>query len=320
MQNRDLVAIEEFAKKSLVQWFDGSPKIEFVRNVENVVYRVLHSDGVFYLRVTEESHQTKQQILAEIEWMNHLSSHSIELAKPIKTLDGHWLLESDDSKSTYFACLFVGAPGEMLGGSKLKLHWTEKFWKSLGEYIGSMHKATQSFHSTNEKRPTWHNRPHIFERVSHLGKEPRILRALEKGVEWMSQLEASPLTFGMIHSDLHHGNYHVNGSNQLCAFDFDDCQYGYYGYDLMVPYYYFSQTNFVYHSEKDQFKREYLDAYKSVFPLMSDHIEGLEYFKQFRHAEMLCLYRKILGPGVYNSPFKESAEENLSALKKGPWW
>ena len=57
---------------------------------------------------------------------------------------------------------------------------------------------------------------------------------LERSGELMgklAKLDQAPEVYGLIHSDAHAGNY-VNDGGILTFFDFDDCLYTWYGYDV----------------------------------------------------------------------------------------
>jgi Ser/Thr protein kinase RdoA (MazF antagonist) len=53
----------------------------------------------------------------------------------------------------------------------------------------------------------------------------------------MDRLGRDASVYGMIHADLHDGNLLVGGDGRLTVIDFDDCAFGWYGYDIAVGLY-----------------------------------------------------------------------------------
>ena len=63
----------------------------------------------------------------------------------------------------------------------------------------------------------------------------------EKYYEVMNHLQALPRDgegYGMIHQDAHAGNFFVDEEGRITLFDFDDCAYGHFAYDLAMVLFY----------------------------------------------------------------------------------
>ena len=57
----------------------------------------------------------------------------------------------------------------------------------------------------------------------------------------MARLHALPRDeqgFGLVHQDAHGGNFHVDADGCITLFDFDDCVYSWYIYDLAMVVFY----------------------------------------------------------------------------------
>lgn len=86
----------------------------------------------------------------------------------------------------------------------------------------------------------------------------------------MQCLEQQSETFGLIHSDLHLGNCKFH-KDKVQVFDFDDCGWGYYLYDLAVTLYYLRKR-----SEFPALRKALLKGYQQQFSLPKQHEFYLE--------------------------------------------
>ena len=50
----------------------------------------------------------------------------------------------------------------------------------------------------------------------------------------MDTLRQESDAYGLVHADLHMGNFFVDHSGQMTVFDFDDCCFHWFGYDCAV--------------------------------------------------------------------------------------
>ncbi|MEG1902660.1 MAG: phosphotransferase, partial [Clostridium sp.] len=58
-----------------------------------------------------------------------------------------------------------------------------------------------------------------------------ILGRIESTMKKVRELPEDPRYFGMLHGDFHHNNFFLDGNN-VWVFDFDDCHYGFFLYDI----------------------------------------------------------------------------------------
>ena len=52
---------------------------------------------------------------------------------------------------------------------------------------------------------------------------------------WLDSLPKDDDCYGLIHADIHQGNFFVDENDNITIFDFDDCHYHWFAYDLAVP-------------------------------------------------------------------------------------
>jgi Ser/Thr protein kinase RdoA (MazF antagonist) len=57
-------------------------------------------------------------------------------------------------------------------------------------------------------------------------------------IEYLQSLPQDPDGYGLIHQDAHGGNFFVDDGYNITLFDFDDCAYGHYVYDIAMALFY----------------------------------------------------------------------------------
>ena len=112
----------------------------------------------------------------------------------------------------------------------------------------------------------------------------------------MDEIKALPIereTFGLMHGDIHPGNFHYDGK-ELTIFDFDDAAYNYFIHDLaMVLYYSVLFTTWT-AEEKTDFARKQLQVLR----------KGYEYEHRLADSwyESLPLFLRLRDIGLYGTP------------------
>lgn len=202
---------------------------------ENFVFAAEHSQGPTILRISHEIHRSATQIEAELHWMDHLATGGVALAQALASPTGARVetMQGADG-SAFFATVFRRAPGRACvrqQGSPGRV--PRAVPAAMGRWLGRSHRVTQSY-TPGPAGP----RPHgcVDERVieswiaADQGPVLDRLRALRREISSWSQPEQA---YGLIHCDLHPGNFHV-ADGALTAFDFDDCQYGHFIRDIAI--------------------------------------------------------------------------------------
>lgn len=155
---------------------------------------------------------------------------------------GGRLLEVPEEENCKFAAVaFEKAPG----GPPLKSHWTSEFITHYGEIMGRMHRLTKEYKPVNltELRPEGMNDLVGFaEKFLPPGNDEVIikwnfmldkLRTFSKGRD----------EYGLIHQDLHGGNFFVDESGKITVYDFDDSQYFWFAHDISMTLFYIVPHN-----------------------------------------------------------------------------
>jgi Ser/Thr protein kinase RdoA (MazF antagonist) len=118
----------------------------------------------------------------------------------------------------------------------------------------------------------------------------------EKYNQLLMQLARFPLTpdlFGLIHNDFHQGNIFVD-EGRLTVFDFDDCAYHWFAYDLAAAFYhaYWQASSFtpVNTQFSSVFWEHFLRGYHQEHTLNKELIQQIPIFLKIREIFLYTLF------------------------------
>lgn len=212
-------------KSSIFSWLqeDEAQAVD-LEGFENFVFGV--GDSVY--RMTWKGHRTQGQLLGELEFLDHLGSFGAPAVRCLPLPDGSRLKQFGEFNVARFERIH-GEPG--YAEDHIKPGVVRQWGKSLGEF----HQAAKHF---SPEYPRWNWK--VDDNHQFAVRIPAEQQAvLQVGADVMAQLDQLPVTsenYGLIHSDAHLGNFLVTDAiqavPQLSFFDFDDCLYAWFGYDL----------------------------------------------------------------------------------------
>ena len=118
----------------------------------------------------------------------------------------------------------------------------------------------------------------------------------------MAYLEALPQdaeSFGMIHQDAHAGNFFVDDNGQIMLFDFDDCLYGHFVYDLAMVLFY-AVTN---REDADEFAPMFWEAFWRGYceenKLDDVWLKEIPHFMKLREIDLYAVLTRDYAPGEW---------------------
>lgn len=174
--------------------------------------------------------------------MSHLEQRGLKFAHPNRSKNGNFVESVTVEGTNYFVSVFREAEGKPLiepeGYNPLIL---EKW----GQLIGRMHSATKTFRLPPgaHPRPEWNEERNYLHIHRFIKKEDGGLYDRFQELDaWLRNLPKGKDEYGLIHADLHNGNFFVTAQNEITAFDFDDCHYQWFVYDIAVPAFFISYS------------------------------------------------------------------------------
>ena len=212
--------------------FGANPALRLVSQVENFVYEGEDGQRPLILRVTHSSHRTAEAILGELDWIEYLYANGVSVPQAIGSVGGKLVevVESDDSH------FLVTAFQKLHGENIIKADaCTPGMYQKWGRILGRMHALAKHYEPRHAsyRREQWFQDDHVRHAAKYVAGQAIIL---EKHRRLMGHLHALPRdkdSFGLIHTDFTDVNFFVY-DQEIAAFDFDDCQYHWFAYDIAV--------------------------------------------------------------------------------------
>lgn len=212
--------------------------LEELGGFESFIYSFEKDGAPYVLRLGHSLRRTPGLIQGEVDWINHLARGGAGVAKAVNS-DADNLVEliPDGQGEHFLGTAFAWAKG----GPVWKMEgWTERFMLNYGRLIGKIHALTKQYTLPNEawKRPSWDD-PIMTDTTNALPRlDPKAMALAEANLATLRSLPTPPDAFGIIHQDAHTGNLFVDENCHITLFDFDDCVYGHFIYDIAMVIFY----------------------------------------------------------------------------------
>ncbi|OCB92742.1 uncharacterized protein SRCM101294_03905 [Bacillus amyloliquefaciens] len=284
--HKDIQAIFEedkvLAKASEIY---GFTKFQFIADAENYVYEIVKDNQAYILKITHTIRRTPEYILGEMEWLHHLTKGGLSAAKPIPSLNGRDVEEVPDGKGGAFLLrVYEKAPGRKVEESD----WNGTLFYELGKYTGNMHRLTKSYRLSDPKykRQEWDEEEQLKLRKYVPEDQHLVFERADALMEELRQLPKNRENYGLVHADLHHGNFNwANG--KITAFDFDDSGYNWFVNDISILLYNILWYPVIPYEDKaaftEEFMTHFMKGYKEENDLDPAWLEKIPDFLRLRH-------------------------------------
>lgn len=234
--------LRKLAELAVTRFPVAKPTLYFINHGENTTFRVEGRDGKkFLLRIHRAGYHRPEAIGEELAWLDRLGKGGeVTAPRPVRSKRGKFLesVEAPGVDGARQCDLLRWVEGRFVYKSA-----TEKTFRELGRLMARLH-------ASNQKKKVVHRR--YWDAEGLLGKRPtfgpidqlpgvpaaqqRLLLATRREVlAYLRRYERKhPERQGLIHADLHFGNFLVR-KDGIGAIDFDDSGFGFHAYDLVVP-------------------------------------------------------------------------------------
>ena len=277
----------------------------FVNFSGNGLYQIIvppnHSipSEKYALRLHQPNYMKPEYITSEMEWLSALNDQGISVPRPIRNNAGDWLSSIDGGYEvpTKRNCTLIsGTHGRLLRKTICPKHFY-----SLGRIMGQIHKQAKSW-----RLPKGFARPHwdwegLYGDGFDYGVPAREARdaipkihqnafneILERVREAEQVLGKGRESYGLIHADLAFGDNVAIQSGEAVPFDFDDCGFGYWIYDLGV-----ALAHFILDTDNVSLKiRDALiEGYGEGNTIEKENLEYLDLFTAARFAQLMFFFQ-----------------------------
>ncbi|WHX98265.1 phosphotransferase [Neobacillus sp. DY30] len=249
-------------------------------------HNTVYSFGNLIFRVSPSSRRNLEDIMNELAFIKGLWENGLPVSLPVKSLRKQ-LVELIGRH--HFVVAFEKAAGTSIDVTNRKV-WNKELFFQWGNVMGMMHSAGKKI---KVNRPIWTvHQPDLLNLFPKISSET----IAEKYKQLLMLLATFPLTpnlFGLIHNDFHQGNIFVN-EGRLTLFDFDDCAYHWFAYDLAASFYHAYWQASSYTPENTQFSREFwehfLRGYQQAHTLSKELIQQIPIFLKIREIFLYTLF------------------------------
>jgi Ser/Thr protein kinase RdoA (MazF antagonist) len=195
-------------------------------------FRRDHKDYVLRLIPPNEEidAEAQESILA---WMACLSVHGASVPDPLPSTRNKLIEIIQTPEGDWMAMAFTRAEGIL----SEELHidrWVEPLFQTLGKAIGRTHAiARDNNPPAGARYPEWDKGGNLFNRK--ISNEHWLIEKQTRVLEQIHALPKPSPAYGLIHGDLHFGNFFIDIPAQVITLiDFDDCAFGWFSMDIAI--------------------------------------------------------------------------------------
>jgi Ser/Thr protein kinase RdoA (MazF antagonist) len=271
------------------QRYDIAPNTtRLLDGFESFIYEFNRPDGDYILRIGHSGRRSSDLIRGEVDWINYLADGGTTVARAVLSSSGNLVEPVDDGQGGQFLCTaFVRARG----GIAEKEQINERLFLNYGRLMGRMHALAKTYRLPEPawRRPEWDDSSNMVADLWMPEKYAYLLPKYRELMAHLASLPRDPASYGMIHQDAHLGNLFVDENYTLTLFDFDDCVYGHFIYDLAMVLFYIAGwgdddiAGFI-----ERFIPVFLQGYREHNRLDPQWLAELPHFMKLREIDLFA--------------------------------
>ena len=273
--------------------YDFNPSdLSYVGGMENHVYSFSKNNQEYFVRIGDSKHMSFELVEAEIDWVVHLVNNKVPAVKPIQSTNER-LIEKVEKDNGYLNVVgFEKAEGEHLDHGNPQ-DWSDEIIIEYGRTTGRMHSLAKNYQAKSSKR--YNFQPSLAIKYMLKNEEPEIIERIAEIFHKVENLPKDKEGYGLVHGDLHTGNFFVENNKVSAILDFDRTCYKWFISEVAVALFYpLYATQLSKKKEKQiefvkQFLPLFMKGYSSENNLDSKWMEKIDDFIKVRHA-ILYMY------------------------------
>ncbi|WP_456280015.1 phosphotransferase enzyme family protein [Bacillus sp. K7] len=282
------------AEASIIYGFTRD-QVQFLADAENYVYEFAKDNESYILKITHTIRRSPDYIMGEMEWLHHLAEGGLSVAKPIPSLNGKDVEEVPDGNGGAFLLrVYEKAPGHKVDESE----WNETLFFELGRYTGKMHSLTKSYKLSNPrfKRQEWDEEEQLKLRKYVPEDQTKVFQQADDLMNELRQLPKNRDSYGLVHADLHHGNFNWD-HGKITTFDFDDIGYNWFVNDISILLYNVLWYPVVPYENKaaftEEFMTHFMKGYREENEIAAEWLKKIPDFLRLRHMLIYGLLHQM---------------------------
>ncbi len=236
MDKRSRDCFNDEILSAALRCYDVDPStLELLGGFESFMYAYARDGREYILRLSHSLRYSLEMIAGEVDWINYLARGGVPVSRAVPSTAGRLVEKIDAADGCFIATAFEKAPGR----PPRREDWENGLIVEVGKLIGRMHRLTKEYSPPYPelRRPDWDIRMDTQAEDYLPAGEERIAEAWHDLLARLRQLPKNADSYGLVHVDVHGGNFFVD-QGRITLFDFGDCQYGWFAYDLAMAFFY----------------------------------------------------------------------------------
>jgi Ser/Thr protein kinase RdoA (MazF antagonist) len=269
-------------------------QVTLLDGFESFIYAYERAGAGYILRITHTERRDENLIHAEVDWINYLAAGGAGVSQAVLSQNGQLVeMTPDGHGEDFVATAFTKAPGK----PPWEVGWSAQMRENYGRLLGRIHALSKTYTPGDPawQRPQWDDTVMLDIEANLPASETRALEAFHKIVAHIETLPKDPQGFGLIHFDAHPANMFATEDGQLTLFDFDDCCYGWYIYDIAMVLFYNVMDAWEDGREAEftrHFMTHFLNGYTQETDLDPKWLKELPWFLKLREVDLYALIHR----------------------------
>ncbi len=312
-------------KEALNRYDLPNQDVQRLDGFESFIFNVHQHGEEKILRIGHDSRRSASDVLGEAAFLNYLADHSLSVPQVFPDLKGNLAstLPAEDH-SCFIATLFSKAEGH----PPTREAWQPELFEHMGQFLGKLHHLSKSYHPASPRHRRFDIKQDFANMeqtgINHLPpQDAPILEVYRDLVKRIQSLPKNPQSYGLIHIDFHRGNFFITDEGRITLFDFDDCQYAWFIYDIAMALFYAIPHDCQQEEDRDNaeiFLSHFWQGYQKENALDESWLEKIPLFLNLREIDLYMIIHRsfdIHNLDPWCASFMENRREKI--LKHVPY-
>ena len=248
---------------------------------ESHVYEFARNGKEYILKITHSIRRTENYIMGEVDFVNYLADNGVPVARVVPSVNNKLVEIVPENDDHYFlAYAFEKVYGEDPEG-----RITDEVVSNIGKAVAKMHALSMKYELPDSSfiRERWNETDLFTNYAEYLPPGSELLeQRIGETLEMIGQYPEAKDSFGLIHGDVHHGNFFVR-EDDIVLFDFDDLETHYFVSDPAVSLYYQLPRDVEKRKEyADFFLKNFIKGYRTHNDFKKEWLEAMPDFLKLR--------------------------------------
>jgi Ser/Thr protein kinase RdoA (MazF antagonist) len=207
---------------------------------ESFIFNVSKEGVECVLRIGHDARRSRDMVRGESEFLSYLAGSGLSVPRVMPSNRG-LLSESIPAGdgSRFVTTLFEKAAGH----PPSKEEWNPALFQEMGRFLGRLHRLSTGF-QPSQPRYRRFDLTQDCDEMGEIGRrclptgDEKILNEFEEVARDICALPRAADAYGLVHGDFHRGNFFISDRGRITLFDFDDCLYAWFVYDIAMALFY----------------------------------------------------------------------------------